>query len=154
MALGRYDVTAKMPGNQDTFTVATTFAGMVAPSGSTIAQEASVSMVTSPMNGETITDPTPTLKANLSTMGALDPASVVMRISGLGQVPAKYDEASKTITYTIPEPLKPDGYTVIIGAKSGGRHMETRWTFTFNPSGGTDATVPAEAPLPPQRKKR
>jgi peptidoglycan/xylan/chitin deacetylase (PgdA/CDA1 family) len=153
--LGRYDVTAKMPGNQDTFTVATTFSGMVAPSGPPVmAQDASVSMITEPMNGTTITNPTPTLKANLATMGALDPGSVVMRISGLGQVPAKFDPASKMITFPVATPLKPGGYTVIIGAKSGGRAVETRWMFTFDPNGPAAEAAAATAATPPQKKTR
>jgi len=152
--LGRYDVTAKMPGTQDAFTVAISFHGMAAPSGSAVmAQDAAVSMVTEPLNQEVITNPTPTLKANLATMGALEAGSVVMRVSGLGVVPAKFDAASKNITYTIPDPLRPGTYTVLIGAKAGGRPVETRWTFTFSPDGSAPAAAPESAPLPPKKKK-
>ena len=148
LTFGRYDVTAKMPGNQDVFTVAVTFTGMAAPSGPPVmAQDAAASMVTQPMNNEVITDSTPTIKANLSTMGALDPGTVVMRISGFGLVPAQFDPVSKTISYTPPQELKPGTFTVIIGAKSGGRPVETRWNFTYSPTG---AAAAAESPLPPR----
>jgi hypothetical protein len=41
-----------------------------------------------PMDGETVTDALPEIKANLATLGNVDPKSVTMRISGLGLVPA------------------------------------------------------------------
>lgn len=156
MSLGRYDVTAKLPGNQDVFTVAITFGGMAAPSGPSRAQDAAASMITEPMSGETIDSATPTIKANLATMGALEAGSVVMRVSGLGVVPANFDPASKNISYTVPAPLKPGGCTVIISAKSGGRSVETRWTFNVGPSGSAPAEspAPAEAPATPLPKKK
>ncbi len=153
MSLGRYDVTAKLPNNQDVFTVAITFGGMAAPSGPSRAQDAVASMITEPLNGEVITNPTPTLKVNLATMGALDKGSIVMRVSGLGAVPAEYDETSKNLSYTVPNPLRPGGYTVIVGAKSNGRSVETRWTFAFNPDGATAPADPSAAELPPRKKR-
>jgi peptidoglycan/xylan/chitin deacetylase (PgdA/CDA1 family) len=134
VSLGRYDVTAKMPGTQDAFTVATTFSGMAAPGGApAMSQEAAASMVTEPLHNETISNPTPTLKANLATLGAIEAGSIIMRVSGLGVVPAQFDATSKNITYAVPAPLRPGNYTVIISAKAGGRPVETRWTFTFTP---------------------
>lgn len=155
MTLGRYDVTAKMPGNQDAFTVAITFSGMAAPGGSpTMAQDAASSMITEPLHNEVITNPTPVVKANLATMGKLDAGSVTMRISGLGAVAAKFDDASKNISYTVPSPLRPGNYSVIISAKSDGRPVETRWTFTFSPDGVAPAPEPAPAPVPQPKKKK
>ena len=131
MTLGRYDVTTKDVRGTDSFTLAVTFSGMQAPAGEPIqAQDAAVSMITEPMNNATITDPKPLIKANLSTMGALDPGSVEMRVSGLGLVEAKFDPATKMITFQVDKPLKPGAYTVIIAAKSGGRRVETRWIFS------------------------
>jgi peptidoglycan/xylan/chitin deacetylase (PgdA/CDA1 family) len=148
LTLGRYDVTAKMPGNQSAFTVAISFAGMVAPGADPVmAQDAATSMVTQPMSGEVITDASPTIKANISTMGVLDAGSVVMRVSGFGLVPAKLDAATKTISYTVEKPLRPGTYVVIIGAKSNGRPVEARWSFEYNPAGGTS---PADVELPPR----
>jgi peptidoglycan/xylan/chitin deacetylase (PgdA/CDA1 family) len=151
--LGRYDVTTKDARGTDSFTVALSFQGMAAPGGSPVmAQDAAVSTITEPLNGEVITNPTPTLKVNLATMGALDKGTVVMRVSGLGPVPAEFDEASKNLSYTIPNPLRPGSYTVIVAAKAKGRPVETRWAFTFNPDG---ASAPADpSPELPARKKR
>lgn len=148
--LGRYDVTTKDARGTDSFTVAIGFHGMKAAGGeSVMAQDAAVAMVTQPLNGEIIAESKPTIKANLASMGALDAGTVVMRISGLGLVPAKYDEASKNITFTVAQALKPGGYTVIVGGKSGGRNVESRWSFTYHPDG---ASQPADTSLPPRKK--
>ncbi len=149
MGLGRYDVTTKDAKGVDSFTVGLSFKGMSAPGGeAAMSQEAATSMVTEPPNGENITDPTPTIKANLETMGDLDAGTVAMRVSSLGQVPAKFDPVSKNMTYTVPAPLKPGSYRVIISAKSNGRPVETAWSFTFYPN-GTPPPEAAPAPVAP-----
>ncbi len=156
LTLGRYDVTAKMPGNQTAFNVAISFTGMSAPSGAPVmAQDAAVSMITEPMNGETVTTPRPAIKANLASMGELDAGTVAMRISGLGLVGASYDAASGNISFTPPQPLKVGTYRVIIAAKSAGRPVETGWTFHFSPDGIAPAaeTVPQTTPIPARKKK-
>jgi peptidoglycan/xylan/chitin deacetylase (PgdA/CDA1 family) len=158
LTLGRYDVTAKMPGNQTPFDVAINFTGMVAPSGPPVmAQDAAVSMLTVPEHNSTITDAQPEIKANLATMGALDQGSIVMRVSGIGTVPAAFDNATKTISYKVAKPLIPGSYTVIISAKSGGQARETRWVFNYNPTGEAPESTPVPAtPIPkatPKKKK-
>lgn len=154
LTLGRYDVTAKMPGSQTAFDVAINFTGMVAPSGSPVmAQDAAVSMLTVPEHNSTITDAEPELKANLASMGVLDPGSVVMRLSGAGVVPASFDAATKTITYKVAKPLISGSYTVIIAAKSGGQPREARWVFNYNPD-GTAPEPATPAPLPPRKKAK
>jgi peptidoglycan/xylan/chitin deacetylase (PgdA/CDA1 family) len=101
-----------------------------------VAQLAAASMITQPMEGETISDPNPLIKANLATMGQIDPASVEMRISGLGTVPAKYDAATKTVSYKVTEKLHDKNYSVILSAKVQGKRVETRWSFQFDPNPG------------------
>ena len=151
-ALGRYDVKAKDAQGRDGFTAAISFNGMVSPGADPmLSQEAAVSMVTQPANGETIKEATPTLKANLSTMGEINPATVEMRISGVGLVKAKYDPASKMLTYTVPEnqKLHPGSYSVIVSAMIGDRKAETRWTFSVDPNAAP--ATQEEAPLPPRK---
>jgi hypothetical protein len=46
-------------------------------------QLASAAMLTEPLNDQHITEPRPTIKANLASMGDVDPKSVEMRISGM-----------------------------------------------------------------------
>jgi len=148
--LGRYAVDAKKP---QIFTDAIKMigggiSGTPAPDAQ-FAQLAGASMVTQPMDGETIGSATPTIKANLATMGQLDPGSVKMRISGVGAVPAKYDEATKTVSYTVTKKLTEQNYTVIITATSGGNKLETQWSFNFDATG--TKVGPAPVKLPPRQ---
>src|SRR4029453_13965140 len=97
---------------------------------------------------ETISDPHPTLKANLATFGEIDPNSVEIRLSGIGQLPVKYDAASKTAEASVTQKLRDKNYTVILSAKVKGRKVETRWNFNFAPDAPPPA--PGEAALPPR----
>jgi len=130
---------------------------MAAPGGDTaMAQEAATAMVTEPPNGENITDPTPTIKANLESMGALDDGTIAMRVSGLGQVPAKYDPASKNISYTVTTPLKPASYRVIVSAKSTGGRSKRRGaslSIRRRAAGSRSAASAPTAPGTPKKKK-
>ncbi len=103
------------------------------------AQLAAASMVTEPMEGETISNPTPVIKANLATMGNVDPHSIEMRISGLGLVPAVYDQKTKTVSYKVSPKLRDKNYTVILDAKADGKKVETRWNFNFDPTAAKPA---------------
>jgi len=113
------------------------------------AELAAASMITEPLEGATINDTTPTIKANLATMGAVDPASVKMRISGLGAVPAKFDPTTRVVSYNVPTPLAKDSYTVILSATVGGKLAETRWTFNVDPAAkpsAPDNSIPMGTP--------
>lgn len=154
--LGRYAIDAKKPQIfwQDAIkmiggglTASTDTAG-AAPS---YQQLAATSMVTQPQDGETIGTATPVIKANLATMGNLDPASVKMRVSGYGIVNAKYDPASKTISYQVAPKLSGTSYTVIISAVADGKKVETQWSFNYDPTGKNVGPAPAPPlPLPPR----
>jgi peptidoglycan/xylan/chitin deacetylase (PgdA/CDA1 family) len=130
--LGRYAVESMHP---DVFKMAVNFGNNdgVGP-GVEAAQLASAAMVTQPMNEEKIPNTRPVIKANLASMGEVEPNSVEMRISGFGPVPAKYDPQTKLVSYEFTQNLVPKTYTVILSAKVKGRKMETRWNFTVDPS--------------------
>src|SRR5258708_23662322 len=102
------------------------------PGGET-SQLASAAMLTEPLNDQHITEPKPTIKANLASMGGVDPKSVEMRISGFGLVPAVYDPKTKLVTYAFTQKLVPKMYIVILTAKVNGKKVEPRWDFTVNP---------------------
>jgi peptidoglycan/xylan/chitin deacetylase (PgdA/CDA1 family) len=126
--------------------------GPLPATGPAVSQLAAASMVTQPMNDEKITNPKPLIKANLATMGELDANSVAMRISGIGPVAAQYDPKSKTVSYQVTQPLRDQSYTVIIAAKSGGKPLETRWSFTVESAGGS-ASSAVSAATPPGKPK-
>jgi hypothetical protein len=98
-------------------------------------QLASAAMLTEPLKDQHITKPKPTIKANLASMGDVDPKSVEMRVSGFGLVPAVYDPNTKLVTYVFTQKLLPKTYTVILTAKVNGKKVETRWDFTVDLAG-------------------
>ncbi len=132
--LGRYAVEAAKPVIFEN-ALKMVGGGVAEPSDAPITSNAAASMITVPMDGETITNPKPTIKANLATFGDVDPKSVTMRLSGIGPVPVKYDAATKTVESTLSQKLQNKSYTVIINASAKGRKMETSWTFNFDPAG-------------------
>ena len=141
--LGRYAFDAR---HREIFKMAVNFgANEVAVPSAVVANEVpSTSMVTQPANDEHTRNPRPTIKANMASLGDVDPNSVQMRISGLGLVPAKYDAQSKSASYEVTQNLIPRAYTVILSAKAQGKRVETRWNFTVDPSAsGAPTTAPA-----------
>jgi hypothetical protein len=114
-----------------------------APSAEVASEVPSTSVVTQPANDEHTPNPRPTIKANMASLGDVDPNSVQMRISGLGLVPAKYDAQSKSVSYEVTQNLIPRAYTVILSAKAQGRRVETRWNFTVDPSASAAPATPA-----------
>ena len=90
----------------------------------------------------------PLIKANLSAIGQIDPGSVQMRVSGLGVVPANYDQKSGTVSYQVTQKLHEKSCVVIIAAKSQGKKVEAHWTFGIEEgaAGGTAAAPPVVAP--------
>src|SRR5215471_18810036 len=128
--LGRYAIESMHP---DVFKAAVNFGNNdgVAP-GVEAMQLAAASMFTQPMNEEKISNSRPVIKANLASMGEVEPDSVEMRISGYGVVPAKYDPQTKLVSYAFTQNLVPRTYTVILSAKVKGKRVETRWNFTVD----------------------
>jgi peptidoglycan/xylan/chitin deacetylase (PgdA/CDA1 family) len=128
--LGRYAVESMHP---DVFKMAVNFGANdgVAP-GVEAMQLAAAAMLTQPMNEEKISNSRPVIKANLASMGEVEPDSVEMRVSGYGVVPAKYDPQTKLVSYAFTQNLVPRTYTVILSAKVKGKRVETRWNFTVD----------------------
>jgi peptidoglycan/xylan/chitin deacetylase (PgdA/CDA1 family) len=115
-------------------------------SGAVSGQLAAVSMVTVPQEGEVVHELKPTLKANLATMGEVEPGTVEIRVSGVGAVPVKYDPATKLATATLLQPLKERQVTVLLSALVNGRRMETRWNFVCDAVAGSAGSAPPAAP--------
>ena len=133
--IGRYALDSLHP---DLFKTVVDFgANDAVDPGTQAAQLAAAAMVTEPMNDEKISNTRPVIKANLASMGNVDPKSVEMRVSGFGAVPAKYDPATKLVSYEFTQNLVPKTYTVILTATADGQKVETRWNFTV------DSTAPA-----------
>ena len=90
---------------------------------------------TQPADGETVGTPLPLIKAWLTGIGQIEPGSVQMRVSGLGVVPANYDQKSGTVSYQVTQKAwssrsgREKSCTVIVSAKSAGKKVEVHWTF-------------------------
>jgi peptidoglycan/xylan/chitin deacetylase (PgdA/CDA1 family) len=113
--------------------------------GPSVSEVAPSNLQTQPADGETIKNALPLIKANIASLGTIDPGSVEMRVSSLGKVDASFDPKSTTVAYQVTQRLKDKTCTVIVSAKSGGKKVETHWTFNIN-EGGTNAAPPAPVP--------
>jgi hypothetical protein len=101
---------------------------------------------TEPADGTTVRTALPLIKANLSAIGPIDPASVQLRVSGLGVVPATFDPKTGVLSYQVTQKLRDKNCTVILTAKSGDKKVEAHWTFGIDESGA--AAAPAITPTP------
>src|SRR2546423_1230633 len=140
-SVGRYLMEANKP-KVFTDAVAAIATTAVGPS---IAELAPSNLQTQPADGETIKTALPLIKANIGTLGPVDNGTVEMRVSGLGKVDASFDPKSTTVAYQVTQRLKDKTCTVIVSAKSGGKKVETHWTFNID-EGGTSAAPPAPVP--------
>ena len=127
MMIGRYAIESTKP---KVFEEAVNFKGAI-EGGNAGVMPAAATMVTQPMDGETVSDSLPEIKANLATLGNVDPKSVTMRISGLGLVPATYDPATKLISYKVTQKLYDHQVAVIVSATVNARKTEARWSFNI-----------------------
>jgi peptidoglycan/xylan/chitin deacetylase (PgdA/CDA1 family) len=133
--IGRYAIESTKP---KVFETAASFTGSVDGAEGSV-MPAAITMVTQPMEGETVSDPSPEIKANIAAFGNVDPKSVTMRISGMGLVPATYDPQTKLVSYKLPQKLYAGQVTVIVGATVNGKKTEARWSFNVAPKEAAQA---------------
>ncbi len=144
-SLGRYAIEANKP---KVFADAVQMIGTSTGGAAAVAEVGAKDLSTQPADGETVRTALPLIKANLSAIGQIDPGSVQMRVSGLGVVPASYDQKSGTVSYQVTQKLHEKSCVVIIAAKSQGKKVEAHWTFGIEEgaAGGTAAASPVVAP--------
>src|SRR5256714_127449 len=140
-SIGRYAIEANKP---KVFADAVSMIGASTGSGTAVAEIGAKDLGTQPADGDTVRTALPLIKANLSSIGQIEPGSVQMRVSGLGLVPANYDPKTGTVSYQVPQKLRDKSCTVIVSAKSAGKKVETHWTFGIEEA----ATVGAASPGP------
>lgn len=85
----------------------------------------------SPAHDEVIKDRRPLIKVNLQRVGAVDPATVRLRVAGIGTVPANYDPANMTVTYQLPYSLRRQDCAVTLSFKrvAGQPDEVVTWRF-------------------------
>lgn len=143
-SLGRYAIEGNKPKVfEDAVKMIATSSG----GASAVAEIGTAQLQTQPAEGDTVRTALPLIKANLSSMGGIDPNSIQMRVSGLGIVPASFDAKTGTISYQVTQKLRDKSCTVIISAKSDGKKVEAHWTFGIDEGGaGATSTSPAATP--------
>ena len=146
-SLGRYAIEANKP---KVFADAVKMISTSSGGGPAVAEVGNANLSTQPADGETVRSALPLIKANLSAMGAIDPGSVQMRVSGLGIVPASYDPKTGTVSYQVTQKLREKTCTVILSAKSEGKKVEAHWTFGIDETGAA-ASTPAPSPTPKKK---
>jgi peptidoglycan/xylan/chitin deacetylase (PgdA/CDA1 family) len=144
-SLGRYAIEANKP---KVFADAVKMIGTSTEGAAAVAEVGAKDLAAQPADGETVRTALPLIKANLSSIGPIDPGSVQMRVSGLGLVPATYDQKSGTLAYQVTQKLHEKSCSVIVTAKSQGKKVEAHWTFGIEEgaAGGTAAASPAVPP--------
>lgn len=150
-ALGRYAIEANKPKVfEDAVKLIASSTG--GPGGPAVAEVGAQNLQTEPADGSTVRTALPLIKANLSQVGQIDPASVQLRISGLGLVPASFDPKTGIVSYQVTQKLRDKTCTVILSAKSGDKKVETHWTFGIEEgAGGAPAASPAATPTPKKK---
>jgi peptidoglycan/xylan/chitin deacetylase (PgdA/CDA1 family) len=144
-ALGRYAIEANKPKvfEDAVKMIATSSGGPGAPAVAVVGPQ---NLQTEPADGTTVRTALPLIKANLSAVGQIDPASVQLRISGLGVVPASFDPKTGIVSYQVTQKLRDKNCTVILTAKSGDKKVEAHWTFGIDESGAAASAAPAATP--------
>ena len=141
-SIGRYAIEANKP---KVFADAVSMIGASTGGGTAVAEVGPKDLATQPADGETVRTTTPLIKANLSSIGQIEPGSVQMRVSGLGLVTANFDPKTGIVSYQVPQKLRDKSCTVIVSAKSAGKKVETHWTFGIEEGPATAASSPAAA---------
>jgi hypothetical protein len=111
----------------------------------TVRTNASATMVTVPAEGAVVSDPQPLVKANLASLGEVDAASLVVRVSGVGKLDVKYDAVSKLMEARFLEPIRERENVVLVSGKSGAKRFELRWTFIYESKAGEAKAGEAKA---------
>ena len=140
--LGRYLIEANKP---KVFVDAVKMIGTSSGGAAAVAEVGATSLASQPTDGETIRTALPLIKANLSSLGPIEPNSVQMRVSGLGQVPASFDPKTGIISYQVTQKLRDKTCTVIVSAKSEGKKVEAHWTFGIEEAGAAPAASASPA---------
>ena len=128
MAYGRTAIDSTKP---DIFARALAFPGaMIADSGDAGLPGAAMNFPTTPPDGELADSELPEISIDLSSVGQIDPSSIVMQISGIGQVPAEFDAATGKVSYKLGQRLYANPVRVALSARAAGKRLAATWSFS------------------------
>lgn len=85
----------------------------------------------SPAPEEVIQERRPIIRANLQRVGTVQPATVKLRIAGLGTVPAHYDPVTMIVSYQLPYRLRREDCAVTLSFKRADGQPDEVVTWRF-----------------------
>lgn len=100
----------------------------------------------------------PLIEVDLSKLSGVDPASMILRITGFGKVPPQFDAATGLVTYQVPQRLRMDACGVQLTFRHAGspENEVIAWTFRIDQLAdylSSDSTLPGKNdPLPSEQK--
>ena len=91
-------------------------------------------VTTSPLPGAQIASRRPRIEVDVSKLEGIDPATIEMKIAGIGKVPAQYDPASKKISWLVNETLRAGECQVFVNfkRKSEPKPDAVSWQFSID----------------------
>lgn len=98
-----------------------------------------------PKPQETVAPDLPEITAYLSGVAGVDISTVQMKVSGFGRVPAKVDEATRTVQWVLPCRIYMPNLSVHVTWKStDGKGHKAEWSFSVDPNAPiqTENTIP------------
>ena len=101
----------------------------------------------------------PLIEIDLSKLTGVDPASIILRVTGFGKVPHQFDNATGLLTYQLPQRLRLDTCGVQLTFRHAGSadNEVIGWTFQIDPIAdylSSDVTAPGKNdPLPADDNK-
>lgn len=144
--LGRYIIQSDHP---EIFRMALNFSGKQgASAGNTMLAKVDLPFPVSPAPGEATGERNPIITIDLSGFESVDPKSIELRLSSLGEVKPTYDAATKTLTYQPRAQLRHSNYKISFEARADGKVLKESWSFALDPSIGPPPTAPSEYQMP------
>jgi peptidoglycan/xylan/chitin deacetylase (PgdA/CDA1 family) len=128
MILGNYD---------KVFEIATSFreGGVAAPGSGVAGAPATTPVPVTPQAGEVVNSRLPLITADLTTIADLDPATLVMKVAGYGEVPAVFDAASHRLSWRVNRKLRQATCQVFVSwkdTKGKPYDIPLRWSFSID----------------------
>ena len=95
-------------------------------------------VTTSPADGEKISVRLPLIEMNVSKLNGVNPESIRMRVSGLGEVPHEYDAATGLIQYQVSQRIRnKDCLVQVVLSHEGSSKLEViAWKFQVDLTAG------------------
>jgi peptidoglycan/xylan/chitin deacetylase (PgdA/CDA1 family) len=123
-------------GNRDSvFELASTFRSTGAPGEAAGLTVQTTPHPVVPRPGSVTPNRLPLIAADLSEVAALDPESLVMRVSGFGKVPAVWNEKDKTFSWQVNRPLRMPASQISVQWREKERReyeLPMRWSFRID----------------------